>query len=114
MAGESETVMSEAFHGLDDVDRERAFGVSFAASARRRGGASVTAHVEQDHTVRLGEGGRDTVPAGMGLRKAVQEHERRPFARDPREDAPHAHLDEARLKALEEIGKFVHGASAEG
>ena len=113
MAGESETRMTEAFRGFHDIEREDALRIRLAVSAWRRGGASVAAHVEQDHTMRLGKSRRDAVPTRMGLRKAVQEHERRSLACEPCEDAPHANLDEPCLKAGEEVGKVVHRVSRE-
>ncbi len=81
--GQSEPVVAESRGQRDDIGGHRALRVRRTAVGRLVAGA-VAAQVGADHRVVAGQVGRDVPPDQVGLREAVQQHDRAARCRLPR------------------------------
>ena len=86
-------------------------GVALVAGGNRR--VAVAAQIHHHHGEIARQSRRDAVPADMGLRKTVQQQQRRAGAADADVHRPGLGPDRMRDKAGEKIGSVGHGALPE-
>ena len=108
VARQGEANMAERLHDGDHVAAHGALGIGLVILvAARRGGPAIAAQVHADHPVGLGQGRRHAVPHGVGLGKAVQQHQGRAVAFRAGEDPTGLRVDPVRLESGKEV--VAHG-----
>src|SRR5665213_1742646 len=107
--GEREMYVAELLHRFHHRLRHRALGVGrMIRVALRHVGPAIARQIGDDQREGVREFGRDAMPLHMGLRKTVQQQQRRPLAADAGEDASRTGVDPFGGKAGIEVGKIGH------
>src|SRR5688572_5907929 len=87
VAGDAKALMTERTHHVEHLMRDGALGIVAAIVVRRRAAAfAITGEIGENDSEALRQSRRDTRPANMGLREAVEQQQRRPRARDADEN----------------------------
>ncbi len=113
VTGEREMHMAELLHRLDDGVGHRALGVRrVVLVALRHVGPAIARQVGDDQRELVRQKRRDAVPLHMGLRKSVQQQQRRPLAADPGEDAARPCVDPFGGISGKQIGEIGHAVGS--